>query len=149
MSMGFGITKNVKGEWETGNVLIERGDGYLEKSSARLQSGAYVASSEAILVSSGYDDVENSANVAIVGRILTFVEDRDNLQVGDVLCTGENGYASKMSEEEIRLYPNKILGEVVEIPTYDIWRDSAHQDSDDDIPYVEINVKNRVWVKIG
>ena len=40
-----------------------------------------------------------------------------------------------MKRREIRRYPDRIVGYVSEIPTYETWKD--------------INIKNRVWVKVN
>ena len=54
---------------------------------------------------------------AISGRVLAYCnENRDEYQVGDVVCTGPNGTVSKMIREEIQEYPDRIIGKVSEVP---------------------------------
>ena len=41
-----------------------------------------------------------------------------------------------MTREEIREYPERILGTVSEIPTYEIWGDG------------KVSTQGRIWIKI-
>ena len=144
MATGFGQVRIMEELYETGTVVSENGTGILVKSSERLQPCSYVVSSETIPVTGDYEALrsDNSQNVAIVGRILTYVNDRNELEVGDAVCAGPNGLAYKMTREEIQNYPDRILGYVAEIPTYEIWRDSAEGIDQ----FQESYVRNRVWI---
>lgn len=146
MATGFGQVRIMEELYETGTVVSENGAGILVKSSARLQPCSYVVSSETIPVTGDYEALrsENSQNVAIVGRILTYVNDRNELQLGDAVCAGPNGLAYKMTRNEIQEYPDRILGYVAEIPTYEIWKNSEEGIDQ----FSETYVKNRVWIQI-
>ena len=78
------------------------------------------------------NDGENYKPLAISGRVLVKVN--CSVKVGDVLCADKNGFATVMTRAEVANYPDRILGIVSEIPTYETWND------------VEIN--NRVWITI-
>ena len=66
------------------------------------------------------------------GRVLVYVD--CEVTTGDVVCAGEKGFATKMTRQEIINYPDRILGIVSEIPTYDTWNDKE--------------VDGRVWITI-
>ena len=111
-----------------GSVVCEDGNGKLVLSSQRLQPVPYVVSDTYGML------LGNSEGkpVAVAGRVLVFVD--CEVQVGDVVCAGENGKATKMTRQEIINYPDRMLGVVSEIPTYDTWND------------VEVN--NRLWITL-
>jgi hypothetical protein len=72
--------------------------------------------------------------LAVAGRVLVYTD--EELHAGDVVCTGENGKVCKMNEEEIANKPDRIVGIVSEIPTYDTW-------GEDNIP-----VNRRIWIRV-
>ena len=79
----------------------------------------------------GSDDT-SYVPVAVAGRVLVYVS--SEVAVGDVLCAGENGYATKMTRQEIINYPDRILGVVSEIPKYEYWNN--------------IKINGRIWITI-
>ena len=75
--------------------------------------------------------------IAATGRVLAYpYEDRDSYELGDPVCSGPGGTVSKMSREEVRLYPERMLGYVSEIPSYKTWGSGN----------VEIN--GRIWIRV-
>ena len=75
--------------------------------------------------------------IAVCGRVLAFpFEDKSVYEAGDAVCTGPNGTISKMSREEIREYPERIVGTVSEIPEYEEWGSS------------NVKVNGRIWIKV-
>jgi hypothetical protein len=73
--------------------------------------------------------------VAVSGRVLVYInEDIKNIHVGDVVAAGPNGKATIMTRDEIREYPDRILGIVCSIPKEEKWNN--------------ININNRIWIKI-
>lgn len=72
--------------------------------------------------------------VAVSGRALVYTDDA--IEIGDCLCSGENGKLSKMTREEIQKFPDRIVGIVSEIPSYSYW-------GEDNIP-----VNGRIWVYV-
>lgn len=119
-------------EVEAGRVVCENGDGTVSCSHKRLQSGASI-------VSDTYGSVigqnKNSIPLAVAGRVLAYpYEDWWTFEPGDAVCAGPNGTVSKMSRREIRKYPERIIGTVSELPTYEKWND--------------IPVNGRIWITI-
>lgn len=60
--------------------------------------------------------------------------EEDFYNAGDAVCATDNGKCAKMTREEIKEYPDRILGYVSEIPSYTVWNN--------------VDVDNRIWIKI-
>ena len=63
-------------------------------------------------------------------------ENKGEYKPGDAVCSGPNGTISKMTREEIREYPERIVGTVSEIPTYETWGTN------------QVQVDGRIWIKV-
>ncbi len=75
--------------------------------------------------------------LAIAGRVLAYCSgDRNNYHAGDTVCAGPDGKVMKMTREEIREWPDRIIGIVSEIPDYEEWGSG------------NVKVNNRIWIKI-
>ena len=75
--------------------------------------------------------------LAVAGRVLAYFDGNiKDYQAGDTVCAGPEGRVMKMTREEIKEYPDRILGHVSEIPNYDTWGER------------EIQVNNRIWIRI-
>jgi hypothetical protein len=75
--------------------------------------------------------------LAVAGRVLAYCEgDRYNYSAGDTVCAGPEGKVCKMTREEIKEYPDRIIGIVSEIPEYDTWGSG------------NVCVDGRIWIKI-
>lgn len=75
--------------------------------------------------------------LAVAGRVLAYFEgNREDYQAGDTVCAGPNGKVMKMTREEIKEYPDRIIGLVSEIPEYETWGEG------------NISVNKRIWIKI-
>lgn len=75
--------------------------------------------------------------IAATGRVLAYpYEDRDSYELGDPVCSGPGGTVSKMSREEVRLYPERMLGYVSEIPSYKTWGSG------------NVEVNGRIWIRV-
>ena len=75
--------------------------------------------------------------IATTGRVLAYpYEDRDSYELGDPVCSGPGGTVSKMSREEVRLYPERMLGYVSEIPSYKTWGSG------------NVEVNSRIWIRV-
>lgn len=121
-----------------GDVVCESGDGVLELSSRRLQPCAHVVSDTyGVLLGEDIKYKYNLYPVAVAGRVLVTVED-ENIKIGDCVCAGMNGKAYVMTREEIKEFPDRILGIVSEIPAEDEWKTEIS----------EVKTNNRVWIKI-
>ena len=128
----YAENRKIKNNAQPGNVVCEVGDGSLVLSSKRLQSCPYVVTDTYGVVIG--DDKDTP--VAVAGRALVKMkmDDRLKVSIGDCLCAGEYGRACIMTREEIKEYPDRILGIVTGIPIEDKWNG--------------VDVNNRVWIKI-
>ena len=120
---------------EPGRVVIEDASGEMKLSSERLQPGGSIIS-DTYGHSMGYTD-ECQTPVAVAGRVLSYYDgDIDMYTVGAAVGTGPNGTVSLMTREEIMTYPDRIIGIVSEIPSYEEWGPE------------HIKVNGRIWIKI-
>ena len=120
---------------EPGRVVIEDASGEMKLSSERLQPGGSIIS-DTYGHSMGYTD-ECQTPVAVAGRVLSYYDgDIGMYTVGAAVGTGPNGTVSLMTREEIMTYPDRIIGIVSEIPSYEEWGPE------------HIKVNGRIWIKI-
>ena len=136
----FGAVYNDYAEYRSaeahpGRCIIENGNGTLSLSSGRLQLGANIVSD-----TYGFaigETNEATCPVAVCGRVLAYpLESKELYTPGAAVCSGPDGTISLMTREEIREWPDAIIGYVSEVPTYDTW-------GSDNVP-----VNGRVWMKI-
>ena len=75
--------------------------------------------------------------LAVAGRVLAYCEgNRYDYHAGDTVCAGPDGKIVKMSREEIREWPDRIIGIVSEIPEYETWGAG------------NVLVDGRIWIKV-
>lgn len=124
-----------KEEIEAGRVVIENGDDTLSLATDRLMPGANIVSDT---FGFAIGETENSKTpLAVSGRALAYpYEDRDSYKPGDPVCSGPNGTVSKMTREEVMMYPDRILGTVSAIPNYENWGSG------------NVAVNGRIWIKV-
>lgn len=127
--------RQTKKHIQPGYCVIETGKGDLIKSSERLQPGANIVS-DTFGFAIGETE-QTKTPLAVSGRVLAYpYEDRDSYQAGDPVCSGPNGTISKMTREEVKEYPDRIIGTVSEIPNYEVWGTG------------NVKVNNRIWIKV-
>lgn len=127
--------REVPQEVEAGRCVKENGKGQLIQTMARLEPAANIVS-DTFGFAIGETDKAKTA-IAVCGRVLAYpYESKATYAPGDAVCSGPNGTVSKMSREEIINYPDRIVGTVSEIPTYETWGTG------------NVPVKNRIWIKI-
>ena len=120
---------------EPGRVVIEDASGEMKLSSERLQPGGSIIS-DTYGHSMGYTE-ECKTPVAVAGRVLSYYDgDISMYTIGAAVGTGPNGTVSLMTREEIMAYPDRIVGIVSEIPSYEEWGPE------------HIKVNGRIWIKI-
>lgn len=120
---------------EPGRCVIETGYGDLELSTKRLQLGGNIIS-DTFGFSIGETDKAETP-IAVCGRVLAYpYEDRYKFTAGAAVCSGPNGTVSLMTREEIKEWPDAIIGYVSEIPEYKEWGTD------------KIQVNNRIWIKL-
>ena len=118
-----------------GHVVIETGRGDLVLSSERMQPGGNIVSDTYGFAIGETEKCKTP--IAVSGRALAYpYEDRDSYLPGEAVCTGPNGTVSKMTRDEIRLYPERIIGTVSEIPEYETWGTD------------NVKVDDRIWIKV-
>lgn len=136
----FGAVYNDYAEYRSaiakpGQCVIENGDGTLSPSTKRLQLGANIVSDTYGFAIGETNDA--TCPIAVSGRVLALpLEDKILYAPGAAVCSGPNGTISLMTREEIREWPDAIVGYVSEIPTYDTW-------GTENVP-----VNERIWIKI-
>lgn len=118
-------------EFEPGSVVVSK-NGVMVRSSSRLNPLARVISD-----THGMCIGEGKAVVAVCGRVLvkTDFEVKEE-HLGRAVCSGIDGRASLMSDEELRSYPHAVLGFIESIPDYEKWGTDS------------IEVKNRIWIEV-
>ena len=120
---------------EPGRCVIETGYGDLELSTKRLQLGGNIIS-DTFGFSIGETNKAQTP-IAVCGRVLAYPnENRELYKPGAAVCSGPNGTISLMTREEIKEWPDAIVGYVSEIPYYDTWGTN------------NIKVNGRIWIKI-
>lgn len=118
-----------------GQCVYEKGDGSLAISYERMMPGANIVS-DTFGFAIGETD-ECKTPLAVSGRVLAYpYESKEVYNPGDAVCSGPNGTISKMTRAEIRDYPERIVGTVSEIPTYEVWGAG------------NIKVNGRIWIKV-
>lgn len=127
--------RETKMEIEPGRVVIETGNGDLVLSQERMAPAPNVVS-DTFGFAIGKTEKCNTP-IAVSGRALVYpFEDREIFKAGDAVCAGPEGTVSLMTREEIKEYPDRIIGIVSEIPNYKTWGES------------DIEVNDRIWIKI-
>lgn len=120
---------------EPGYCVASADDGKVYKTTEKFQACDGIVS-DTFGFSIGETD-ECKTPLAVAGRVLAYCEgNRYDYHAGDTVCAGPDGKVCKMSREEIREWPDRIIGIVSEIPEYKRWGDG-------DVP-----VNNRIWIKV-
>jgi hypothetical protein len=75
--------------------------------------------------------------VAVAGRVLVYpYQNRNNYHAGMAVCSAPGGTVDIMTREEIRDYPDCIVGIVSEIPEYEEWGSD------------NVKVNGRIWIRV-
>ena len=109
-------------------------DGKLKYTTERLQKFEGVVS-DTFGFSIGETD-ECKTPLAVSGRALVYCDPEDHFHSGDCVCAGPDGKAYRMTREEVTMYPDRIVGVVSEIPTYERWGTG------------NVEVNGRIWIKV-
>ena len=126
---------------EFGYVVQETGDDTLQKTTKRLDHFAGVTSDTWGFAQGETEKAKTP--IAVAGRVLVYPgEDRNKYQPGDCVCAGPDGKVYIMTREEIREWPDRIVGTVSCVPTYDEWGGGENADR----PSVKVN--GRIWIKV-
>lgn len=120
---------------EAGNVVCEKGDDTMCLVTQRLQAGAKIIT-DTFGMCIGETNIFTRP-IALCGRVLAKTyEDRERFKdnIGAAVCAAPRGTVSIMTREEIKEYPDRIIGYIGSVPDYDTWG-AKH-----------IPVNNRVWI---
>lgn len=120
---------------EPGRVVHECSDGTMRISMNRLEPACEIISDTYGFAIGETDECKTP--IAATGRVLAYIDtNRYDFNLGDAVCSGINGTVSKMSREEIMMYPERIIGTVSEIPEYETWGAN------------NVKVNGRIWIRI-
>jgi len=72
---------------------------------------------------------------------------REEFPLGAAVCSAPDGKVDLMTREEIKEYPERIIGTVSEIPNYEIWYggNSGLPEEETSTP---VTVNGRIWIYI-
>ena len=137
-----GAVWNDYAEYRSQNETIEPGyitycddDGKLKKTVKRLQKYEGVVSDTFGFSIGETDDCKTP--LAVSGRALVYCDpEEEHFHSGDCVCAGPDGLAYRMTREEIIEFPDRIVGVVSEIPTYETWGTG------------NVEVNGRIWIKV-
>lgn len=138
----YGAVWNDYAEYRSQNETIEPGyitycddDGKLKKTVERLQKYEGVVSDTYGFAIGETDDCKTP--LAVSGRALVYCDpEEEHFHSGDCVCAGPDGLAYRMTREEIIEFPDRIVGVVSEIPTYETWGSG------------NVEVDGRIWIKV-
>ena len=116
-----------------GYCVKSNDDGKVEKTTERLSICDGIVSDTFGFSIGKHADYETP--LAVSGRVLAYCEgSAPNYHAGDVVCASENGKVCVMTREEIKEYPDRIVGTVSQIPSYDNWNGKK--------------INGRIWIKV-
>ena len=131
---------------EPGRVIIPGPNGVAYLSTERLQAGGRIISDTFGFAVGASDRAKTP--VGLSGRVLAYpYQNINNYKIGDCVCTAPNGTVDIMTREEIKEYPDRIIGIVNEIPTYDIWQETLKCPGGEPSTS-NIKVDGRIWIDI-
>lgn len=120
---------------EPGYCVYSNNAGQVSKTTEKFQACDGIVS-DTFGFSIGETD-ECKTPLAVAGRVLAYCDgDRKNYNAGDTVCAGPDGKVVKMTREEIKEYPDRIVGIVSEIPEYETWGAG------------NVQVNGRIWIKV-
>ena len=126
---------------EPGRCVTETDSGVMALTEGRLQAGCRITSDT---FGFGMGETEKAKTpIAIAGRVLAYpFRDPSAYHLGDAVCSAPNGTIDVMTREEVKEYPERIIGTISEIPKYDTWKAGTKEDP------VDIPVNGRIWVYV-
>lgn len=138
----YGAVQNDYAEFRAQKEIIEPGycvasanNGKVYKTIEKFQACDGIVSDTAGFFIGETDECKTP--LAVAGRVLAYFHgNREDYQSGDTVCAGPEGKIIKMTREEIKEYPDRIIGIVSEIPEYETWGSS------------NVAVNGRIWIKV-
>lgn len=121
--------------YEPGYCMTCNRDGKLFRTSSRMQHCEGITS-DTFGFSIGRTD-EATVPLAVAGRVLVYTsEDPSTYYTGQAVCASRGGRVSKMTDTEIAQNPDRIVGIVSEVPTYETWGTN------------NVKVNGRIWITV-
>ena len=117
--------------------MVENGDDTISISTERLQAGSMICSDTFGLAIG--ETEECKCPIAIAGRVLAYTyEPRDEYKnnIGQAVCSGPDGTVSLMTKDEVKEYPECVIGYISAVPDYEEWGTG------------KVKVDGRVWIKV-
>ena len=138
----YGAVWNDYAEFRTQEEIIEPGycvastnNGQVYKTTEKFQACDGIVS-DTFGFAIGETD-ECKTPLAVAGRVLAYFHgNREDYHSGDTVCAGPEGKVMKMTREEVKEYPDRIIGIVSEIPEYETWGSG------------NVAVNGRIWIKV-
>lgn len=122
-------------EIKPGYCVASSNDGKVRKTTEKFQACDGIVS-DTFGFAIGETD-ECKTPLAVAGRVLAYCEgNRYDYNAGDTVCASQDGRVCKMTREEIREWPDRIVGIVSEIPEYETWGTG------------NIPINDRIWIKV-
>ena len=126
---------------EGGYCVKETKRGIMKKTSKRLEAGCRLTSDTYGSCMGKTDKAKTP--IAVAGRVLAYPYlDRARFNIGDAVCSGPDGTVDVMTREEIREYPDRIVGIVSEIPKYKTWKGGTKENPE------PVKVNGRIWIYV-
>lgn len=120
---------------EPGYCVVSNDKGQVSKTTRKYQVCDGIVSDTFGFAIGETDDCKTP--LAVSGRVLAYCEgSKYDYHAGDTVCAGPNGKIIKMTREEIREWPDRIVGTVSEIPEYETWGTG------------NVKVNGRIWIKV-
>ena len=120
---------------EPGYCVASANDGKVYKTTEKYQACDGIVSDTFGFAIGKNDDCNTP--LAVSGRVLAYCEgNRYDYNSGDTVCAGPDGKVCKMTREEVKEYPDRIVGIVSEIPEYETWGSG------------NVSVNGRIWIKV-
>lgn len=127
--------RNQKEIIEPGYCVASSNNGQVYKTTEKFQACDGIVSDTFGFAIGETDECQTP--LAVAGRVLAYFHgNREDYHSGDTVCAGPEGKVMKMTREEIKEYPDRIIGIVSEIPEYEIWGSG------------NVEVNNRIWIKV-
>lgn len=121
--------------YEPGYCMTCNRDGKLFRTSSRMQHCEGITS-DTFGFSIGRTD-KATVPLAVAGRVLVYTsEDPSTYYSGQAVCASKGGRVSKMTDSEIAQNPDRIVGIVSEVPTYETWGTN------------NVKVNGRIWITV-
>lgn len=120
---------------KAGYVCVESENGFVELCRKDRQKNIQGIQSDTYGTIMGCDKEDNTP-VSVQGRVLVYAENKNNLKLGDQVCSSKNGKIRKMKWYEKILFPEQIVGIVSEFPSYEIWGTD------------NVSIDGRIWINV-